>query len=100
MEFQWLNESEMTERDGVISIFAPEHTDFFCNSGAEAEEGDAVPDSLCNAPFYYTEIEGDFVLRVKVSHDFKQTYDSCSIMVFKDMTHWAKACFELTDFGW
>ena len=58
MEFQWLNESEMTERDGVISIFAPEHTDFFCNSGAEAEEGDAVPDSLCNAPFYYTEVEG------------------------------------------
>ena len=99
MEFQWLNESEMTERDDVISIFAPEHTDFFCNSGAEAEEGDAVPDSLCNAPFYYTEVEGDFVLRVKVSHDFKQTYDSCSIMVFKDMTHWAKACFELTDFG-
>ena len=42
MEFQWLNESEMTERDDVISIFAPEHTDFFCNSGAEAEEGDAV----------------------------------------------------------
>ena len=34
MEFQWLNESEMTERDDVISIFAPEHTDFFCNSGA------------------------------------------------------------------
>ena len=84
MEFQWLNESEMTERDGVISILAPEHTDFFCNSGAEAEEGDAVPDSLW---------------RVKVSHDFKQTYDSCSIMVFKDLTHWAKACFELTDFG-
>ena len=98
-EFQWLNESEMTERDGVISILAPEHTDFFCNSGAEAEEGDAVPDSLCNAPFYYTEVEGDFVLRVKVSHDFKQTYDSCSIMVFKDLIHWAKACFELTDFG-
>lgn len=99
MEFQWINESTVTERDGMISILAPEHTDFFCNSGAEAEEGDAVPDSLCNAPFYYAEVEGDFVLRVKVSHDFKQTYDSCSIMVFKDMTHWAKACFELTDFG-
>ena len=30
------------------------------------------------------------MLRVKVSHDFKQTYDSCSIMVFKDLTHWPR----------
>lgn len=37
IEFQWINESTVTERDGMISIFAPEHTDFFCNSGAEAE---------------------------------------------------------------
>ena len=40
-----------------------------------------------------------FVLRAKVSHAFKDTYDSCSIMVFQDATHWAKSCFELTDFG-
>ena len=54
---------------------------------------------MCNAPFYYTEITGDFVMRVKVSHDFKDTYDSASIMVMQDMKNWAKACFEMTDFG-
>ena len=26
-------------------------------------------------------IEGDFILKVKVSHDFKETYDSASVMV-------------------
>lgn len=30
------------------------------------------------------EIEGDFILKVKVSHDFKETYDSASVMVMVD----------------
>lgn len=38
-------------------------------------------------------------MKVKVSHDFKGTYDSSSVMVMKDMQNWAKACFEKTDFG-
>lgn len=58
------------------------------NKGAIGEEG-ITPESLCNAPFYYTEITGDFVMRVKVSHDFKDTYDSASIMVMRDMKNWA-----------
>ncbi len=98
MEFHWINESRIEKSGDKISIFAPAQTDFFCGGSETSDEG-ILPASLCNAPFYYTEIAGDFVLRVKVSHDFKDTYDSCSIMVMQDMTHWAKACFELTDFG-
>ena len=77
---------------------APAQTDFFCGSIDECEEG-ILPESLCNAHYYYTEVEGDFVLRVKVSHDFKDTYDSASVMVMKDLNCWGKCCFELTDFG-
>ena len=33
------------------------------------------------------EIEGDFILKVKVSHDFKETYDSASVMVMADVSH-------------
>jgi regulation of enolase protein 1 (concanavalin A-like superfamily) len=97
MNFEWMNESEIIETDGRIEILATEKSDFFINPGAVADEG-ITPESLCNAPFYYTNISGDFVMRVKVSHEFKDTYDSSSIMVMKDLTHWAKACFELTDF--
>ena len=32
-------------------------------------------------------IEGDFILKVKVSHDFKETYDSASVMVMADDSH-------------
>lgn len=98
MDFHWLNESSIKEENGRIEIFAPAQTDFFCNGGSVGEEG-ITPESLCNAPFYYTEIAGDFVLRVKVTHAFRDIYDSCSIMVMKDLQNWAKACFELTDFG-
>ena len=97
MEFKWLNEGEIVKKDNRIEIKAPAQTDFFCGSIDECEEG-ILPESLCNAPYYYTEIEGDFILKVKVSHDFKDTYDSASVMVMKDMDCWAKCCFEVTDF--
>ena len=87
MKFKWLNESTINEFENWIEIMAPAQTDFFCGSIDECEEG-ILPESLCNAPYYYTEVEGDFVLRVKVSHDFKDTYDSASGMVMKDLNCW------------
>ncbi|WP_127507535.1 DUF1349 domain-containing protein [Paenibacillus humicus] len=96
--FGWLNESSVRFDSDRIILHAPEKTDFFCPHGTESEEG-TLPESLLNAPFYYTEAAGDFVMRVKVEHAFTSMYDSASIMVMKDLDVWAKACFELTDFG-
>ena len=98
MEFQWLNQSEIRKDGNRIEIMATPLSDFFCNSGSVSEEG-ITPESLSNAPFYYTEVEGEFFLQVKVSHAFKDIYDSASVMVMVDMQNWAKACFEKTDFG-
>ena len=98
MSFQWINQSEIREEGSRIEIMATPQSDFFCNSGSDAEEG-ITPASLCNAPYYYTEVEGDFVLKVKVSHEFRDIYDSASVMVMADMKNWAKGCFEKTDFG-
>ncbi|MEK3903412.1 DUF1349 domain-containing protein [Paenibacillus sp. FSL R7-0179] len=95
--YQWMNEGSIRFEDDSIIIEATANSDFFCNNGAISEEG-LTPESLTNAPFFYTEVSGDFVLRVKVSHDFRDTYDSSSIMVMQDLNIWAKACFELTDF--
>jgi len=94
MTFQWLNESAMHRQGDIIEIHAPAGADYFCPHDAVGEEG-----ITASAPFYYTEIEGDFVARVKVSLEFRDTYDSACLMVMKDLTHWAKACYELTDFG-
>lgn len=98
MEFKWLNKSLIKQTEDRIEIMAPAQTDFFCGSIDECQEG-ILPESLFNAPYYYTEVEGDFVLKVKVSHNFQDTYDSASVMVMKDLNCWAKCCFELTDFG-
>lgn len=98
MNFKLINEGEIKTGKDKIEIFAPAQTDFFFNNGAIGENG-VTPKSLCNAPFYYTEIEGDFVMKVKTYHDFENTYDSASILVMKDMNNWAKACSEMTDFG-
>lgn len=98
MEFKWINESSILKTGDKWEIQAPKETDFFNNSGTVGEEG-VTPESLNNAPFYYTEVTGDFVMQVKVSLDFKDIYDSSSIMVMQDGDNWAKACFELTDFN-
>ena len=97
-KFKWLNKSKVQINENEIVMYALAESDFFCNNGAISIEG-ITPESLCNAPYFYTEIAGDFVLRAKVSHDFKDTYDSASIMIMKDSNIWAKACFELTDFN-
>lgn len=96
--FKWINEGEINIDGNKIIMKAPALTDFFCGGSTTNEEG-ILPKSLCNAPYYYTDIKGDFVLTVKVSHEFKETYDSASVMVMQDMENWAKCCFELTDFG-
>jgi regulation of enolase protein 1 (concanavalin A-like superfamily) len=97
-EFKWLNESNARLSGDCLVIDAPAKTDFFCNNGAVSQSG-ITPETLCNAPFYYTEVTGDFILTVKVSHEFRDTYDSATVMVMNDLDVWAKSCFEKTDFG-
>ena len=56
MEFQWMNQSEIREDGARIEIMATPQSDFFCNGGSASEEG-ITPESLSNAPYYFTEIE-------------------------------------------
>lgn len=98
MEFKWLNQSEIVETENRIEIMATPESDFFCGHST-SKESTELPQSLANAPFYYTEIAGDFVMKTKVSLDFIDIYDASAIMVMQDLTHWGKACFEFTDFN-
>jgi len=97
-DFKWLNESKATESPGKITLLATEKSDFFCNPAAAGEDG-ITPESLSNAPFYYLDVTGDFVMKANVSHEFKAVYDAASILVMENARVWAKACFELTDFN-
>lgn len=97
MGFQWMNESSITVDGGRIEIYAPGGSDIFCNNGDKGEEG-LTPETICNAPFYYTEVAGDFVMKARVSLEFVEIFDSACIMVWQDETNWAKACFEKTEY--
>lgn len=54
---------------------------------------------VANAPFFYTDVTGDFVFRAKVRPNFKSVYDACALMVIQDEKLWTKAAFEKSDFG-
>lgn len=93
MEFKWLNESKIEKKGDRLEILATPKSDFFFDCSAAEGEGKS------NAPYYYTELKGDFVLRVKVSHDFREVFDACTVIVMRDLSCWGKLCFEHTDFG-
>ncbi len=88
-DFKWLNESSIRYTKEGVMIKAPGQSDFFRGTGVLVRD---------NAPFYYTEIFGDFVFRAKVSHTFQDTFDAATIMLMENDSIWAKACFEKTDF--
>ncbi|OAJ75780.1 hypothetical protein AYJ08_03890 [Brevibacillus sp. SKDU10] len=87
---KWINEADITTKDNLVQLSAPSKSDFFINP--------ANGERQLNAPFLYTDIQGDFVLRSKVSHQFLSTYDAAVLMVMESETIWAKLCLELTDY--
>lgn len=97
-EFQWLSESRATFTEDSLVIDAPARSDYFFGRFIQSES-DGMDGVTANAPFYYTKVAGDFVMRVQVSHNFTDTFDAASIMIMKDLLVWAKACFEKTDFN-
>jgi regulation of enolase protein 1 (concanavalin A-like superfamily) len=90
-DFNWINETKYEETEDGIQVYAPADTDYFVNP----IDGNVK----ANAPFFYKEVDGDFILRAKVSHDFISTYDACVLLALENDKLWAKACFEYTDLG-
>ena len=88
--WKWLNESPIITADGG-EYLRPDET-------ALPKEG-KLSAPVANAPFYYTEVAGDFVFTAKVRPNHRYTYDACALMVIQDEYVWTKAAFEKSDFG-
>lgn len=76
---------------GGIRVTTPAVSDYFQDPTGVTRKDDA--------PFLWMSVTGDFVARAHVRPTFQSTYDSGVLMVRQDMLHWAKICFEKTDFG-
>lgn len=94
--WKWLNESQIINEGNEVVIYAPGHTDWFNNP---VPKDGKLSAPVANAPFFYTEVTGDFVFRAKVRPNFRSVYDACALMVIQDETLWTKAAFEKSDFG-
>jgi len=93
--FNWLNKSEFNVEGDKITIAAPPLSDYFNNP---VPEDGVFKAPQGNAPFFYTDVEGDFVCRVKVKPNFQTDYDAACIMIMQDDNLWVKAAFEKSDF--
>lgn len=87
--FKWMYQSEVKVTPNGLMISAAPHSNCFVNP--------ATGEVIVNAPFYYQEVEGDFVIRAKVGLEFISTYDAGVLFAYENDTLWAKACFEFTD---
>ena len=91
-ELSWLNETEWEPLPGGgLRMHAGPRTDFFQNPN-----GDPGTDT---GHLLWLPVRGDFVAQAHVRPTFTSTYDAGALMVRSDETHWAKLCYEATDFG-
>jgi regulation of enolase protein 1 (concanavalin A-like superfamily) len=87
----WLNEARWEPLPGGgLRVHAGARTDFFQNPN-----GDPGTDS---GHFLWVPVAGDFVAQAHVQPTFASTYDAGALMVRHDERHWAKLCYEATDF--
>jgi hypothetical protein len=93
--FQWTHPSRYvclpSSEGGGIRITAPAKCDYFRDPAGVMNND--------SAPYLHLDASGDFVLRAHVRHPFRFTYDAAALMVRSDAEHWAKLCFEATDFN-
>lgn len=93
MVFDLMNQAVRIDTSGdAVRIESPPGSDFFIDGGSGAEK--------TNAPFYYTEIEGDFILRCLVQPRFEGTYDAGCLCAYESAVKWIKLAFERTDLGY
>jgi regulation of enolase protein 1 (concanavalin A-like superfamily) len=80
------------DSNGSLVIRAGEKTNAF---------HDPVSDySVFNCPVYYLEKEGDFILKAKISPEFRHLFDAGCLMAYEDDNKWIKCAFENTDNGY
>lgn len=92
MNFQLLNEPIRFECDNnVITMEAGRGTNLFNDMCSDYRDD--------YFPFYHVTQKGDFVVRCKISPEFKALFDLGCIIVYENTDKWIKFAFENADSG-
>lgn len=87
---EWYNEAPNWQIEGdIISITSGAKTDFWRET-----HYDFIRD---NGHFFYQTIQGDFVVDVKVSGEYRDLYDRAGIMLRLDEANWLKCGIEFVE---
>ncbi len=73
--------------DGILTILAGEHTDWFTDPGGDYRQ-DNAPCAL------FKPADASFLLSAKVAVDFASTFDAGVLQLRESDELWAKLCFE------
>ena len=97
LEFEDVDDAGWRLEDGVVSVSARPHSDFFIDpSGAS---GTAAESMLNAVRLLASPSSGDWQLSARVEADFTATFDAGVLIVWVDERRWAKLCFELSPAG-
>jgi len=88
--FLWMNKPQRFKfKNGSLLINPGDTTDFFNDPVSEAVVG--------TAPMLFKEMMGDFIATAKAKPNFRDIWNACAMMVYRDSLHWGKLCFENSD---
>ena len=91
MNFQTMNEAEVTIEEERITMHAKDGTNLF--NGVSGRWKETV------FPYFYIKVQGDFMLQCKVKVDFKSVYDLGALVIYEEEDKWIKFAFENADTG-
>lgn len=91
MNFETMNDAEVNVVGKQIAMQAKGGTNLF--NGVSGTWKDTT------FPYYYTKVQGDFMIQCKVKVDFKTVYDLGALVVYEDEDKWIKFAFEYSDAG-
>lgn len=89
--FHWDHEPARWEliSGGGMRVTVPSTVDYFQDPAGVMQKDDA--------PYLWTEANGDFVAQAHIQPTFTSMYDAGALLARQDAKHWAKLCFEKTD---
>lgn len=89
MNFEVMNQAVQVSGDTKnLMIKAPEKTDFFIDPCSDYR--------TLNAPYYYTEVEGDFIFGCRVRPEFIDMLDAGCVIAYESDDRSIKMAFEKT----
>ena len=92
MNFEFLNKPISFEcKDDVITMEAGSYTNLFNDMCSDYRSS--------YFPFYYVLQKGDFVIRCKITPEFRELYDLGCITVYENDNKWIKFAYENSDSG-